>query len=184
MCVPLSIKIRYLRPKSMLPLMCLQDCWLARDSVTTRITLLLLQHEIQKEQEGGSTEPSLSWATKTTGPIGYKDHMKTVNSEHHSTDMVFFQGTKKKENTRLASPSSSSGAEILLSYRVSLHQLVVDDHQCQVHSVQNVCSKTKNSTRTCIWGGTGRLFISTGRPARETSISLLKERACLWNSNE
>ena len=44
--------------------------------------------------------------------------------------------------------------------------------------------RQKNLMRTCIWGGTGKLFISTGRPARETSISLLKERACLWRSNQ
>ena len=32
---------------------------------------------------------------------------------------------------------------------------------------------------TCIWGGRGRVPMSTGSPALLTSISLLKLRACL-----
>ena len=116
MCVPLSIRIRYIRPKSMLPLVCLQDCWLARDSdVTTRITLLLLQQEIQKAQVGGSTGPSLSWATRTTGPIGYKDHMKTVNRNTTPWTYDLFSWDNK-ENTRLASPSQGPNFYFLIEF--------------------------------------------------------------------
>ena len=80
--------------KTCFQLLCLQDYWLARDSAT-RITLLLLQQEIQKEQEGGSTKLSLPCATKTTGPIGYKDHMKTENTTPR-TYGVFVRDKEKK----------------------------------------------------------------------------------------
>ena len=84
--------------------------------------------------------------------------------------------------------SKSLNTTLLCYLRVFHHQLTADDQRCQVHSVQDVARKIalnlenwdKNKDGTCICGGTGRLFISTGRPARETSINLLKERACLW----
>ena len=84
--------------------------------------------------------------------------------------------------------SKSLNTTLLCYLRVFHHRLTADDQRCQVHSVQDVARKialnlenwNKNKDGTCICGGTGRLFISTGRPARETSINLLKERACLW----